>query len=376
MLKSCIRFAMLLGVFAVSAGFVASLLGVSQQGGSDNPVLKQRPLQSKAGGPRAVEAAGQIRLDVVADDASGKPVTGLEPWDFKVLDNGHPAKILTFRAFDGIEVKPNPPVEVILVIDTANLPFQQVAFVRDQLDAFLRANGGKLKQPTVLVLLSDSGIRIQPRATLDGNAEAEVVRQIKGSVHTINAAMGGEGALERFQLCVRQLEAIADNESKAPGRKLLIWVGPGWPMLTREELESFSAKDQLRYFDAIVALSTSLREARMPVYSVAPQDSSVGAGVRDTAYMEYLKGVKSPKEADSANLALKVLAVQSGGEVLGPDNDVAGQIARCVADANAFYRISFNPPQAESAGAYHELRVTVDKPGVTVRTNSGYYTHP
>jgi hypothetical protein len=33
-----------------------------------------------------------------------------------------------------------------------------------------------------------------------------------------------------------------------------------------------------------------------------------------------------------------------GGLILGPDNDLATQIDRCLAAANEFYRISFNPP--------------------------------
>jgi hypothetical protein len=51
----------------------------------------------------------------------------LQPWDFKLLDNGEPRKILSFRAFNDSTVKPELPVEVILVIDMVNLPFQQVA---------------------------------------------------------------------------------------------------------------------------------------------------------------------------------------------------------------------------------------------------------
>jgi len=192
-------------------------------------------------------------------------------------------------------------------------------------------------------------------------------------VRTLNSAMGGEGALERFQLSVRQLEAIAENEAPKPGRKLVIWVGPGWPMLTRSDLQTYSEKDQKRYFDGIVELSTKLREARIALYSVSPMSDVTQY---DNMYRDYLNGVKSAHEADSANLALKVLAVESGGAVMGPDNDLVGQINRCVADANTFYRISFNPAAAEHADEYHELKVIIDKPGAVARTNTGYYNEP
>ena len=198
---------------------------------------------------------------------------GLQPWDFKILDNNQPRKVMSFRAFDGVTVTPDPPVEVILVLDTLNLPFQQVAFVRGELDEFLRQNGGKLKQPLTLILLTDAGIRFQPRPSTDGNAIASVVDGIKGSVSMINSAMGGEGYVERFQRSARAMDNIAQNEARKPGRKLLIWVGPGWPMLNRPS-DGYSDKEQKRNFDNIVEISTALRQARITVYSVAPRFGS------------------------------------------------------------------------------------------------------
>ena len=84
----------------------------------------------------------------------------------------------------------------------------------------------------------------------------------------------------------------------------------------------------------------------------------------------------SARKADTGNLGLKVLVTQSGGEIFGPDNDLAGQIDRCIADANAFYSISFNPPTAEHADEYHDLKVEVLHPGMTTRTTTGYYNQP
>jgi VWFA-related protein len=344
------------------------------QTGEANPVLTQRP-PSKAPTPQTqVATAGKVKLDVAVTDAAGNSVGGLQPWDFKLLDNGEPRKILSFRAYNDSTVKPDPPVEVILVIDSVNLPFEQVAVTRQGIERFLKENDGHLKQPVTLLLLRDSGMRVQPRPSVDGNALLSVVNQITGNVRTIDSAMGGEGLLERFQLCARQMGAIAENEARKPGRKLLIWVGPGWPMLSRPVLGYYSEKDQRRYFDGIVELSTKLREARMVVYSVAP---STGADTTySIRYEDYLKGVKSPRDSDSGDLALKVLATQTGGRVLGPDNNLSAQIDRCVADANSFYRISFDPRLAAHADEYRDLKLEVDQPGLTVRTNTGYYNEP
>jgi VWFA-related protein len=201
-----------------------------------------------------------------------------------------------------------------------------------------------------------------------------VLDQIKGSVHGISAAMGADGELQRFQLSLRQMTAIAENEARRPGRKLLIWVGPGWPILEGRRF-TFSDKDQRRYFDAIVELSTRLREARMAVYSVSAVNvESNGQG--RFLFQDFLKGVTTARTADTGNLSLKVLALQSGGRVLGPDNDIVGQLDSCISEANAFYSITFNPPAAAHGDEYHDLRVEVGQAGLTVRTNTGYYNQP
>lgn len=339
-----------------------------------DPVLVNRPPPRPAQPASPVTSEGRIHLDVLVSDAVGKPVPGLEPQDFKVLDDNQPRRILSFRSYDGITVKPEPAVEVILLIDTVNLPFEQVAFTRQEIAKFLHQNGGRLAQPVSIMLLTDAGLRVQPRPSVDGNALTSLLDQIKGGIHTINSAMGADGDLQRFQLSLRQMSTIAENEATRPGRKLLIWVGPGWPMLNSNNYR-FSDKDQRRYFDAIVELSTKLREARAAVYSVAPANVQ-NDGQRTFMYKDFLKGVPSALKADTGNLALKVLANRSGGLILGPDNDLAGQIDRCIADANGFYTISFDPPHAEHADEYHDLKVQVSQPGLTVRTTSGYYNQP
>ena len=216
---------------------------LAQQPESSDPSLSHRPSPSP---PSPLIPEGKIKLDVVVDDSAGKPVPGLQPWDFKILDNSQPRKVMSFRAFNDAEVKPDPPVEVVLVIDMVNLPFQEVAFTRGEIARFLKENDGHLKQPVTLLLLTDAGMRMQPRPSADGSALLSVVSQIKGGIRTVDSAMGGEGLLERFQLCAHELASIAENEARKPGRKLLIWVGPGWPMLSRPELGYYSEKDQRR----------------------------------------------------------------------------------------------------------------------------------
>lgn len=344
-----------------------------QQPEPNYPVLHQRPPAQPG---TLVIRDGKIKIDVLVTDAAGKPVTDLQPWNFTLLDNGKPGKIQSFRFYDGTLVKPDPPVEVILLMDMVNLPFQDVAFVRNQVDQFLRQNNGHLPQPTSLIVFNDGGLHILPRPTMDGNALADLVGKLNGTLRVLDSAQGAAGALERLQLSVKQLGTIAMNEGAKPGRKLLIWVGPGWPMLESAANDYYSERDQQLYFRSIVNLSNWLREARITLYSVQPAGAMGATLARNFVYQSYLKGVKTAREADTGNLALKVLVTETGGLILGPDNDLAAQLNRCIADANAFYTLTFDPPTAQHADEYHPLIIKVDRPAVTVRSTTGYYDQP
>jgi hypothetical protein len=68
--------------------------------------------------------------------------------------------------------------------------------------------------------------------------------------------------------------------------------------------------------------------------------------------------------------------VQSGGLVIPPTNDVAGSLNTCARDAGIYYSVSFQPPPADGPNEYHKLDVHIAKPGLTARTNTGYYDQP
>jgi VWFA-related protein len=319
----------------------------------------------------ADNASSAIRLDIVVTDHGGAPVPGLTASDFTVLDNNQPSKILSFHAY-GPGVQPtDPPVQVIVLFDTVNTDFDAVSYTRQQVENFLRQNGGHLAVPVSLVWLTNTGVEPQGAPTLDGNALATDLAASESRLRTLTRSAGAYGAIERFELSSRALDGIARSEFKIPGRKLLIWAGPGWPMLDGPNI-NISNKGQQTLFGQIVELSTLLRQAQIDLYSVTQ-----GMPGPDTfLYESFLKGVKKVNQANIPNLGLKVLAVQSGGLVIAPSNDLAGEIGTCVRDAATYYSLSFQPPPADGPNDYHKVDVHIDKPGLTARTNTGYYDQP
>ena len=331
-----------------------------------SPDLKQRPPATAE--EKAAQAEGRMQLDVVVTDKSGNPVAGLDAKDFSVKDNGQPQTIVTFKASDGTQGNPDSRVSVFLMMDMVNSGLVDLSFMRDEVERFLRQNGGQLTQPTTVLLLTDAGSETVGETSQDGNKLADAVHAIKPQVHTIHSAAGREALVERYQLSAKALAAIAAQESTVPGRKMMIWIGPGWPILRAPDA-NYNAHEHELNFDAIATLLTQLREGRMVL-------CSAGGGNPFTV-QDLMEPVKSPMEATAANLALQVLALESGGRTLDEGNRSrqGEQLNACVQELGAYYRITFKPP-AGPAYSYHALKVSVARHGLKVNTTSGYYAEP
>jgi hypothetical protein len=80
-------------------------------------------------------------------------------------------------------------------------------------------------------------------------------------------------------------------------------------------------------------------------------------------------------QADPGNIALPVLAYQSGGQVFEDNKELVGVIAKCIADLNS-YVLSFDSLRASRDNEYRALQITVNKPGLSPRTKASYYAQP
>ena len=336
-------------------------------------------LQPRPGGPSLPPPSTtdrQITLDVQVTDKSGVAVRRLQKQDFTLLDDKQSKNILSFHAVDNTSGSPtDPPVEIVLVVDAVNATFQTVNYERNELKKFLLQNGGKLALPVSLIVFTDAGAKIQDGSSRDGNALAALYDQYETGLRSINRSQGFYGAADRFDLSMKTLTSVIEYEQPRPGRKLMIWFSPGWPLLSGPNVE-LSHKGQQQLFNSIVAASDGLRQARITLYSIDPLGLADAASIRISYYEEFLKGVASATHALPGNLGLQVLTVQSGGRVLNSSNDLTAEIARCTADAEAYYVVSFDAARADQANEYHSLAVTIDKPGITARTRTGYYAQP
>jgi VWFA-related protein len=365
---------------------------------SEARLALQTPMLAPVSAPTYDAEEGLIKLDVVVTDKLGKPISGIARKDFKLLENGQPVKILTFHAHDGTSTGPDPPVKIILLVDTLNLPERMASYERREVKRFLQQNGGRLAQPVSLVELSNMGVLTVGQPSADGNALAadfahnknlEWIRHVPGGMRgeSLDSLYSEHPALS----ALKALGDIATMERQRPGRKLLIWVGPGWGVGSGA-VSNFIGPRQ-NTFDTIEWFSTLLREARIALYSFSVGETN--ADGRSLTYLSFLSGVKSVQQATFPfmHLTRKVLAVETGGRVLEPSGDLTGdpvpaltdfkpnadlvlQINSCVQEAGIFYTLSFDPSHADRLDEYHDLKVQVETPGLTARTTTGYYDQP
>jgi VWFA-related protein len=265
---------------------------------------------------------------------------------------------------------------VAILIDAVNASISTVSYERSQISELLRRNGGKLDRPVTVLLFNGKGLQNIGGPSKDGNLLATAIDKADVTLHPFRRAQGFYGDVDRIQASLNMVAGVAKQHLNRPGREMLIWISPGWPLLPYSNLAPDNQQLQ-SIFNQIVALSTDLRLAHISIYSLYP-NAPGAVDLEWDRYKEYLKGVPSRDKAQIGNLALQVLATQSGGRVLNyTDKYLGSEVADCLAEADEpYYSIHFDPPPAGHKDEFHSLKITVNRSGLTVRTNHGYYNEP
>lgn len=325
------------------------------------------------GRPQTQPAPGRVLLDVVVTAKSGTPERGLRQQDFTLSDNKVKQTIGSFQAVDGRQA----PIDVIVVIDAVNASYSTVSFEREQIDKVLRADQGKLAYPVSLAVLTDTDVQIVQGFSSDGNALSTALDQYANGLRSFRSSGGFIEANQVFEISLRGLQDLIDRESARSSqdltRKVIVWLSPGWPLLSGPNVE-IDAKQQESFFGQIVDFSNHFWRDNITLYSIDP--SGTANPSHTFFWRNFLKGVSKPSQVQAGDLALEVLATQSGGVALNSSNDIAAQLQKCFADLGSYYQISFDPPQADKPNEYHQIEIRIAKPGLSARTRQGYYSQP
>ena len=306
---------------------------------------------------------GLFSIDVEVSDSAGNPVSGLSPLKFTLFDNDKPAKI---RTLHNSAAQSEPLPHLIFVLDTINLSPQQLTDAENAIASFLQRNYGHLNLPCFLYRLTRDGLFSSLRSVpmTDGILLADELERRRPQPAVWNAnqlprnALGSwEAGTPLNQLSLRALGSIAVHQRDIPGRKIMIWIGPGWPAIGGNNS-----------FDEFVELSTRLREARMTV-------DSINIGL-DALNRPDIEAPRSQKDMAPDKLALQAIVKQTGGQVLDSSGDLARDLEACVEKERSFYTLTFNPPRTSTIDEYHSLRVEIAGGELAIRAPLGYYNQP
>ncbi|MGC2526580.1 MAG: VWA domain-containing protein [Candidatus Acidiferrum sp.] len=332
------------------------------------PLLCAPPISARQN-HSAAHPGDRIYLDVVVSPESGPPMKELQQSDFTILDNDVPQTITSFEAVDGGQAR----IEVTVVLGEMNIGSREGAIMFEEINKFLKSDGGRLAYPTAVAILTEKGLQSPLDFSQDGDA--------------VSAALSHSwGSAARFEISLQAFAQILAAEREEPGRKIVLWVSPGWPPLGNLENERGAKLRQLQeeVFGNVVEVSTQLRESRITLYSLDPSalgDLEMGLTDPPAVHLRpsddvYIAGAYKPSEVGPRDLALETIATQSGGAALHPGNDLASALRKCVADAEAYYELSFDPTITSQPNEYHRLEVRVAKPGLVARTRQGFYSQP
>lgn len=402
---------------------------------------RAQPASQPPDPPRFRVGVDAIRLDVVVTDHDGNLVTDLTAGDFEVRQDGK-LQPITLARYVPVDVGPPArlasrslatstaaPVTgglrlsrgqvqrtIVIVVDDLGIAWENMEPTRKALGRFVAEH----VQPTDLVALVKTSINagIAQQLTLDRRVLNAAIEQVKWlgfgrrgitSFNALNAAlptssgtpgpgvganfgfdrsdptdlgrvdqlreeMSSAGTLGMLQMAIRGVRDL-------PGRKAVVFISEGFPMLERDPdgsyQPSFLVRDQL---DRVVDLAMRMG---VVLYALDPR-GLVAGGMNAEDQTTFMSGPDvSAATTERRHFlfetqeTLRFLAEQTGGRAIVNNNDLVLGLRRMSDDMRGYYVVGYTPPEGTFAPRgrtprFHPVSVTVKRPGLRVRTRKGF----
>jgi VWFA-related protein len=332
-----------------------------------------------------------VQVDVVARSKDG-PAAGLTKEDFTVLDNGKPQRISFFSVrsnrASGSVFTPLPagavsnrserddegsPHATVLLIDQKNTLQANQAFAIQRIVKFVQTRRNKADRIGIYTFGRDGKLQVIQDLTDDGELLNRAANSLKAQDPSYRSPdvtdMPDRMATEHIELLIREramdtkqvLEAVVKHLASVPGRKSLIWVSVGFPLTWPPQPGPLPA--DLDFNPDMDQTARLLNEANVALYGVDAR------GLQGT--LELTSGGRNGYPAGLNTMAK--LAGLTGGLLFTNDNGIEDLIQTAIADGESTYTLGFYPTQEEHDGAWHNLKVKVARPGVSVRYRETYF---
>lgn len=397
---------------------VAAWLGVSASLEAQAP-----PTVPQTPPPLVLKTTTRLVPVSVIVQHKGQPVADLHKEDFEVYDRGKLQQIAVFavdtsavtpRGAASASLPPNvfsnriaqrtgiPSNVTVILLDSLNTKFTDQAYARNQVIAFL-----KQLQPEDRVAIytlgrglrvlhdytSDASLLVKRLASYNGEslpalAASEGSSFEQGELQQLDNWIGGRGGasgmeadfymINRVRGTLKALEFIANHLAGIPGRKNLIWLSGGFPLTigfdSIEEMHN-PARTQMTFGDEIDQAVRAINNANVAVYPVDarglmtdPRFSAQNAGAP-----KINPGRLAPPVGVKNQQTMQELADRTGGRAYYNTNDLKHAIRDAMHDSEVTYTLGYYANDAKFDGKFHEIKVKVKRPGVSVRFRKGYF---
>jgi len=323
-----------------------------------------------------------VVLDTVVTDRAGKTVTNLTKDDFTVYENGVRQTVRDFSAPAERPSIPAAPVKdrnghddwgaaplTIIVVDEMDTPFTELAYARDCVRRYLKAQPEELAEPALLLWLNDGGLH--PLTGFTRNRDA-LLNALAKQPASLAGKLARGAVAEQVAAAFAALQQASLFSRGEAGPKQIIWVGRSFPGIDPINLDDHQrallTKAVRSTVDRLLASRVTL-DVIDPTITGSARDDDTAQEV-DTLQPAPGTSIKDPF-ASSFNMNLFVS--ETGGKYFRGFNDLDRQIGESEQRGNSYYTLTYVPNPPVNDGSYRQIDIRLREPGLFAQTRKGYY---
>jgi VWFA-related protein len=372
-----------------------------------------------------------VNVDVFVTDKKGNRINGLTRDDFEIFEDKKPMAVTNFYAVSegrpvptaeeianpqpAAPVVPGLPVEIpddqrlhlVVYIDNFNIhPFSRNKTF-GALREFLRSD--LTPGDRVMLMTYDREPHVRRPFTADPQVIASALfeieklnafatqndsdrRQLLSELEDMkdqNLALSrvrtyADSLFNDLQFSIDSLKNTVSSLSGLPGRKAILYVSDGLPMIAGQDLfhyiqEKFGGSsstaimesltyDASRRYQELVAQANA---NRISFYTIDAEGLRVSSSISAENRTGNISGVVESIHTSNLQSPLQMIAEQTGGKAIFNTNDATKGLLTVAGDFKTYYSLGYSPVHSGD-GRYHKIDVRTKRKDLVVRHREGY----
>jgi VWFA-related protein len=327
----------------------------------------QQPAQFRA-------AIDLVHMDVSVLDNERRPVRGLRAEDFAIFEDGQPQSVSTFAAIDIPDaIEPSTPWMREVPPDTRrnDTLTDRRLFVMVMDDSAAELNVAALKATKLIARrfieqLGPTDLMAIVFTLNNRNAQDYTSDRARllAAVDKFNVGFRGMGDdFLYYRYPIEVLGKVADILAELPEqRKALVYVGQGVP-LNPDEIGATNGRQAL-LLQRLREAYRKAQRANVTFYTI----DTCGLRVEPMGPEPPRHTCRPGREVDF----LRAIAAETGGYSAADTNNVEPGITQIFRENASYYLLGFRSTNPNADGKFRRIEVRVKRPGLLVRTRSGY----